>query len=101
MGEISQSVRARVGNYLVKPFRSRNDDIIKFSKAFLDYCVGKEKEKRVINLLQAVVRNPILGQRYGRNSPATIRIKGFNRLLIDTAQFFRAIQAKVINIRKR
>jgi hypothetical protein len=59
---------------------------------------GRSEMKRVQNLLQAVIRNPILRGDYGRNAMSTARNKGFNRLFIDTGQFFRAIKAKVTRV---
>lgn len=84
-------------NLLVEPFRSKqNKDIVKFTSAFLQLATGgKIKELRVRNLIQAVVRNPILRGDYGGNTAATADAKGFDRLLIDTAQMFKAIKAKV------
>ncbi len=87
-------------NFLKEPFEKPNARLIKFLKAFLDMALAKKSPKRVENLLQAVVRNPILEQKYGRNKAKTARAKGFNRLLIDTAQMFRAIKATVTRVRK-
>lgn len=82
-------------NYLKKPFERKSSDIIRFTKEFFKYAFGRSEPKRLTNLLQAVVRNPILRGDYGTNSPLTKKIKGFNRKMIDTAQLFRAIKARV------
>lgn len=84
-------------NILLRPFQEKNSDILKFTDAFLKLVVRRPgiNIKRVENLLQAIVRNPILRQEYGENSAATADAKGFNRKLIDTAQMFKAIQARV------
>ncbi|WKV32907.1 putative neck protein [Bdellovibrio phage MAC3UK] len=81
---------------LLEPFRSsKNAEITKFTTAFLRLATGgKITLKRVENLLQAVVRNPILRQDYGGNTAPTADAKGFDRLLIDTAQMFKAIKAR-------
>lgn len=80
---------------LRRPFKERNDDIIKFTQAFLKMALSENLSiKRVENLLQAIVRNPILRQEYGRNSSETADAKGFDRHLIDTAQTFKAIKAR-------
>lgn len=50
--------------------------------------------KRVENLLQAVVRNPILKLEYGDNTAITADMKGFDRHLFGTGQTFKAIKAK-------
>jgi hypothetical protein len=47
------------------------------------------------NAIQAIVRNPILRGDYGRNNLFTQKVKGFNRLMIDTGQFFNNIKARV------
>lgn len=83
-------------NLLLRPFQERNSDILKFTSEFLKLAMRRPgiSIKRVENLLQAVVRNPILKQEYGSNSSATADVKGFDRALIDTAQMFKAIIAK-------
>lgn len=73
----------------------KNADIQKFAKAFLRTVFAKEQPRRVVNLIQAVVRNPILRGDYGPNSARAADGKGFNRHLIDTAQMFKAIRARV------
>lgn len=82
---------------LREPFQKRSSDIIKFSNAFMKMILSKASmTKRVENLLQAIVRNPILRGDYGGNTAATADNKGFDRGLIDTAQMFKAIRARVI-----
>ena len=56
--------------------------------------VGK---RRVLNGIQAVVRNPILANYYGGNSEKTIRIKGFDKLLMWTGQFLKNIKARYVS----
>lgn len=83
-------------NLLLRPFQETSSDILKFTKAFLSYALdGKSGLKRVENLLQAVVRNPILKKEYGQNKAPTADAKGFDRHLFDTGQMFKAIKAKV------
>jgi hypothetical protein len=83
-------------NFLLRPFQSENEPLIKFMGAFLKLAAKSPgmSIKRVENLLQAVVRNPILKQEYGRNKSATADAKGFDRHLVDTAQTFKAIKAR-------
>jgi hypothetical protein len=97
ISEVSQDLRKRTGiNFYTKPFSSKkNKDILQFVKVFFDLCAGRTQAKRVENLLQAIVRNPILRGDYGKNTPNTAKTKGFNRFMIDTAQLFRAITSKV------
>jgi hypothetical protein len=95
IAQISAENRKRLGfNYLIKPFEDKNSDVIKFTNEFFKLVFGRSEKKRAENLLQAVVRNPILRGDYGPNAPLTILIKGFDRAMIDTAQLFKAIRAK-------
>ncbi len=96
VSEISEKLRHQFGNFYTKPFKSRaNRDIRKLIKNFFDLVQGRTQAKRLENTLQAVVRNPILRGDYGSNSALTQKIKTFDRLMIDTGQFFKAIKAKV------
>lgn len=80
---------------LRRPFEEDSSEINRFTKAFLQMATGgKVALKRVENLLQAVVRNPILRQEYGQNSTSTADLKGFNRHLFATSQMFKSIIAK-------
>lgn len=83
-------------NILSRPFEEKNSDIMRFTKAFLQLAVSSKNIsiKRVENLLQAVVRNPILKQEYGKNKSVTADAKGFDRHLMDTGQMFKAIIAR-------
>lgn len=101
VAEVSAANRDRLGfNYLTEPFEKKNSDIIKFSNEFFKLVFGRSQKKRCENLLQAIVRNPILRGDYGGNSALTQKIKGFNRGMIDTAQLFKAIRA-VVKIKGR
>lgn len=94
IADVSAANRKRMGfNYLTEPFKKNNSDIVKFSRVFFDLVFGRSQKKRAENLLQAIVRNPILRGDYGPNAPLTKKIKGFDRAMIDTAQLFKAIQA--------
>jgi hypothetical protein len=94
IAEVSRANRERLGfNYLSEPFKKRTSDIVKFSNEFFKLAFGKSEKRRAENLLQAIVRNPILRGDYGGNSPLTQKIKGFDRGMIDTAQLFKAIKS--------
>lgn len=99
LSEISASARKQTGvNYLTAPFKKQNDDAVKLMRAFFDmvFNEGKAtKKKRLENLIQAVVRNPIMRGTYGGNKKVTREIKGFSRKFIDTAQLFKGIKARV------
>ncbi len=97
ISEVSEDLRKNTGiNIYTQPFfAKKNKDIVNFVREYFFLCAGRTQKKRVENLLQAIIRNPILRGDYGKNSAPTARIKGFNRFMIDTAQLFRAITAKV------
>lgn len=102
-GEVLEANMERLGiNLLSKPFEDESSDIVRFAKAFIQTVAsgGKVSVKRVENLLQAIVRNPILRQEYGSNTSDTADIKGFDRHLFDTGQMFKAIKAKVYRVRR-
>ncbi len=87
-------------NLLLAPFREKNNkEIVQFTNSFLKMAISKgvTGRQRVINLLQAIVRNPILRQDYGPNSGHTADAKGFDRQLIDTGQVFNAIKARIVS----
>lgn len=84
-------------NFLLEPFLKKDSEIMKFTNYFLRYVVGRPgiSIKRIENLLQAIVRNPILNQEYGPNDSATADNKGFDRHLFDTGQMFKSIRARM------
>lgn len=89
-------------NLLTNPFKSKsNSEIRKFTRDFLRFAFKRGvSQRRLENLLQAIVRNPILRQDYGPNTSATADSKGFDRHLIDTGQMFKSIRARLKNVRK-
>lgn len=74
--------------------KPKNRDIARFATAFFKTALRGENPNRAVNLMQAIVRNPILRGDYGRNSASAAKSKGFSRLFIDTGQLFRAIRAR-------
>lgn len=96
IAQVSEANRERTGtNYLTEPFAKESSDIIRFTRSFMMMAFGKSEKRRTENLLQAIVRNPILRGEYGSNSRMTQLIKGFSRSWIDTGQMFKAIRAIV------
>lgn len=94
ISDVSKENRERLGfNYLSEPFKKKNADVIKFTREFFKLAFGRSQKRRAENLLQAVVRNPILRGDYGPNSALTKKIKGFDRAMIDTAQLFKSLKA--------
>ena len=90
-------------HWLDRPFNklssAQSKETITFANYFLKCIASGEKKpdtlRRIANLVQAIVRNPILRGEYGTNSQIWAKIKGFNRLLFDTGQFFNSIKARV------
>lgn len=83
--------------WLSHPFMESNSEIIKFAKAYLaEIQKNKVTMNKIRNLVQAIVRNPILRGDYGSNSLYWTSIKGFDHVMIDTGQFFNSIQARVV-----
>ncbi len=94
LSEVSRQNRERLGfNYLTSPFKRKSSEIVRFSREFFKLVFGRSQKRRAENLLQAIVRNPILRGDYGGNRPLTRAIKGFDRKMIDTAQLFKNIKA--------
>jgi len=94
MRAVSKDLQAAY-DYLKKPFKLRsNKDVLRLSNDFCKYFFGKSTERRLINLSQAIIRNPILGKKYGHNSGSWQMIKGFDHVMIDSGQFFNAITAR-------
>lgn len=100
VAQVSQEVRVNTGiNVFIEPFKRKNSEANRFIAAFLELCFAQNKvtaRRRTENLLQACVRNPILRKQYGRNKGLAKKIKGFDRKFIDTGQFFKSIQARVL-----
>lgn len=81
-------------NILLRPFEEKSALLVRFTNEFLKSALAAKSMKRVENLLQSVVRTPILKGEYGANSSIAADHKGFNRFLIDTAQMFKSLKAK-------
>lgn len=96
LSDVSASVRKRLGiNFYTAPFQkpsAKSIELQRFLREFVKYVRDdKSGIRRMENAMQAIVRNPILRGEYGSNSPAASKAKGFDRLLIDTGQLFKAI----------
>lgn len=87
--------------WLSRPFKEKkNKDIILFADTYINEISKQKKsvnKKKLENLMQAVVRNPILRGDYGSNTAQRQKAKGFDRLLIDTGKFFDSIKARAIS----
>lgn len=98
ISDISRYLRKKFNkNFYTIPFRNpKNKEILRVVKLVIDLAINEKGTiKMLTNAVQAIVRNPILRGDYGRNTLRAQRNKGFNRLFIDTAQFFNNIKARV------
>ena len=86
-------------HWLERPWRiEQNQDVIQVVNDIVESInMNHAGKQRVLNGVQAVIRNPILGDYYGRNSARWASIKGFNKLLMYTGQFFQNIKAKYVS----
>lgn len=94
VAQVSEANRNKY-DYLAAPFRKKDTPIMKLINEFVRFAFGRSEKKRLENTLQAVVRNPILKKEYGMNTQATQNHKGFDHVMMDTAQFFKSIRARV------
>ncbi len=93
---VAERIRKAGDDYIRAPFsQPRSAPMRDFLRALGDLLTDRTTRSKVETALRAVIREPILRGKYGRNSIATARVKGFNRKLIDTGQFYRAIIARV------
>lgn len=83
--------------WLTRPFKiKQNVDVGRVVKEIAKQVFSKNStnNKKLENAVQAVVRNPILRGDYGKNSREAEAAKGFDKLGIDTGQFFKNIKAR-------
>lgn len=85
--------------WLRKPFASQNNkEVVQVVNDIVKSMNGRADKQRVLNGMQAIIRNPILRGEYGQNSQKTAKEKGFNKLLMATGQFFKNIKARFKNV---
>ncbi len=98
MSEVAKDNADRIGvDYIRAPFQKRSSDILKFTETFFKMIFrdSSSYRRRATNLIQAIVRNPILRGDYGPNSAIAQKWKTFDRNMIDTGQLFKAIKARI------
>lgn len=96
--DVAESLDKRF-HWLERPFRlPQNQDVQQVvSDIAKSVNMNHTGKNRVLNGTQAVIRNPILGNYYGGNSARTVKIKGFDKLLMWTGQFFQNIKARYVS----
>lgn len=97
--ELANKFEKELGIFSSPLENEKNKEVLSVLEDVVEwYFKDKDNRKRVENGAQAVVRNPILRGDYGHNSSKTVQTKGFDRILIDTAQFFNSIIGDVGNV---
>lgn len=101
--EVLTNARKATGvNILTRPFqRAKSSAYRKFIDAYLRAATRGKSMAKVEKLLLDVIRVPVLKKQYGRNSPSTVAIKGFNRRFVDTGQMILALSAQIRRRGKR
>lgn len=96
LGEIARQLN-NFYEWLTRPFNlASNKDIIKVVSFVVDNLNGKANDRRILNAIQGIIRNPILRGEYGSNSRKRVKQKGFDRPMVDTGQLFKNIKARWI-----
>lgn len=99
IGEVSERMRKEHADYLRAPFEKPNSTAMRaLRKSLFEFLKGDISRKEAEAALQHVIRNPIWRKVYGANADSTVKGKGFNWKLVDTAQFFKNI---IANIKRR
>lgn len=94
--DLAVNFEDRYGIFSKPATNPNNKDVITVVDDLLDeFFYDKNLTKRIQNGAQAIVRNPILRGDYGDNTIKAVENKGFDRLMIDTGQFFNSIIADV------
>lgn len=95
--DLAEKFEKEYGIFSQPASNPKNKEVIEVIDDLMDMYFNNDlsKKKRIQNGAQAVVRNPILRGDYGDNTQKTINNKGFDRLMIDTGQFFNSIIADV------
>lgn len=98
MASLAESLDKRF-HWLEEPFRiPENQDVQQVVSDIAESInMDHTGKQRVLNGMQAIIRNPILGDYYGGNSMRWAKIKGFNKLLMFTGQFFQHIKARYVS----
>lgn len=102
--KISKRLRGSMSiNIYKEPFRHPySQDYKKFRTELVGFVMKTGARKgRLIKLFRAMVINPIMQKRYGKNKTSTIQSKGFDWFGVDTGQLLKGIKARISVRRKR
>jgi len=80
-------------SFLSKPVKNVNQ----YTKQFWNAVFTSKDKNRINNSYLALIFKAINDKKYGSNKKATIKVKGFDRKLIDTGQTMKGIKIKVGN----
>lgn len=102
VSDVSERLRKIAGNFFTEPFLNPGSREVKaLGRTIVGFCLKKKTKKAAETALRNVVVRPILKGAYGTNAPSTVKRKGFNRFMVDTGQFLKAIKAEVTGKPKR
>ena len=73
---------------------AENKELVAMGQLFAKFNKSAGDIRRLQNIGQALVRNPILRKDYNPNKPSTIKRKRFNHYGLNTGTFFNNIKAK-------
>lgn len=99
LADVAQDLDRRF-HWLERPWRMQSNQAVQdVVNDIAESMNGRDPraKQRVLNGVQAVVRNPILRGDYGGNSSQWAQVKGFNKLLMWTGQFFQNIKARYVS----
>lgn len=90
-------------NIYKEPFRHPySKDYKKFRAELVGFLLKTGGRKgRLLKLFRAMVTNPVMQKRYGKNAKSTIQTKGFDWLGVDTGQLLKGVKARIQVRRKR
>ncbi len=101
VSQVSELMRKRFKIYEAPFKKKKSRDMVALIKAVGEFLSSKKKDpKRVDRAMINAIINPILQGKYGRNRRSTAKAKGFNRLMIDTAQMVKSITARTTKRRQ-
>jgi hypothetical protein len=84
--------------FLTAPLEDTNTEEFKeLITATIGLQVYKDNtfKQRIVNNAKAFILKPILREKYGNNSPKTQKMKGFNKLMVDTGQMINNLKVRI------
>lgn len=94
--DVAGILEAKYG-WLEKGFTSeQNDDLKRAIEIVVQGLMsGHFTEQQFLNAVAATMINPINRREFGSNAPSTIKRKGFDKVMVCTGRFIKAIKARI------